>query len=115
LSAVASKELYFLLDRAGALIAYQEKGASWAGVLAFSSEAKAQEFRRTSNLEVAETAAIASDDRDAVAHLIAAVKPRAIRNLLLDLDYRTGLCTEVDFEGDRLGAVRERRFTPPHD
>ncbi len=114
MSAIAGKELFFLLDRAGALIVYQEKGASWAGLLAFSSEAKAEEFRRASNLDVAEVAAIVADDRDAVARLIAAVKPRAVRNLLLDLDYRTGHCTEVAFEGDRLGASRERQFTPAH-
>ncbi len=112
MSAIACKELHFLLDRAGALVVYQEKGTSWAGVLAFSSEAKAEEFRRASNVDVAEVAAIAVDDRDAIAHLVAAVKPRAIRSLLFDLDYRTGLCTEIDFEGDRLGAARERQFTP---
>jgi hypothetical protein len=115
LSALSCNELYFLLDREGALIAYQETGASWAGVLAFSSDAKAREFVRASNLEVAEVAAIAADDRDAIARLVSAVKPRAIRNLLLDLDYGSGLCTEVDFEGDRLGATRQRQFTKRRD
>jgi hypothetical protein len=106
-------ELHFLLDRAGALIVFQEKDASWAGVLAFSSEARAREFLRQSNLEAEEIAAIASGDRAGIAQLIMLVKPRAVRNLLLDLDYATGKCIRVEFEGDALGAAVEHQFSAP--
>jgi hypothetical protein len=112
-SSAIPKELHLLLDSAGALIVFQEKGATWAGVLAFSSEDKAREFCRTSNLDAAEVAAIATDDTQAVAILIASIKRRAIRNLLLDLDYKTGACTQIDFEGDSFGAIAPRQFTPP--
>jgi hypothetical protein len=108
------KELHLLLDSAGAVIVFQEKGATWAGVLAFSSEEKAREFCRTSNLDAAEVAAISADDTQAVATLIASIKRRAIRNVLLDLDYKTGACTQIDFEGDAFGAIAPRQFTPPH-
>ncbi|HXN13048.1 MAG TPA: hypothetical protein VN865_08090 [Candidatus Acidoferrales bacterium] len=106
-------EIHLLLDSAGALIVFQEKGATWAGVLAFSSEDNAREFCRISNLDAAEVAALSTDDQPAVASLIASIKRRAIRNLLLDLDYRTGACTQIDFEGDSFGAVAPRQFTPP--
>jgi len=106
------KELHLLLDSAGALIVFQEKGASWAGVLAFSSEDKAREFCRTSNLDAAEVAAISADDTQAVVTLIASIKRRAIRNVLLDLDYKTGACTQIDFEGDAFGTAAPRQFTP---
>jgi hypothetical protein len=112
-SATQCKELNFLLDDAGALIAYQEKGASWAGVLAFSTEERAREFCRQSHVDASEVAAIATDDREAVARLITDVKRRAIRNLLLDLDYRTGKCTRIEFDGDGLGAAAEHQFAPP--
>jgi hypothetical protein len=105
------KELHLLLDSAGALIVFQEKGATWAGVLAFSSEDKAREFCRTSNLDAAEVAAISADDTQAVATLIASIKRRAIRNVLLDLDYKTGACTQIDFEGDSFGNAVPRQFT----
>jgi hypothetical protein len=107
-------EIHLLLDSAGALIVFQEKGASWAGVLAFSSEDKAREFCRVSNLDAAEVAAISTADPDAVATLIASIKRRAIRNLLLDLDYKTGACTQIDFDGDSFGAAVPRQFTPPN-
>ncbi len=106
-------EFHLLLDSAGALIVFQEKGASWAGLLAFSSEDKAREFCRVSNLDAAEVAAVATDDPQAVAGLIASIKRRAIRNLLLDLDYKTGACTQIDFEGDALGNATLRQFSPP--
>jgi hypothetical protein len=106
-------EIHLLLDSAGALIVFQEKGAAWAGVLAFSSEHKAREFCRVSNLDAAEVAAISTADPDAVATLIASIKRRAIRNLLLDLDYTTGACTQIDFDGDSLGAAVPRQFAPP--
>jgi hypothetical protein len=105
-------EIHLLLDSAGGLIVFQEKGAAWAGVLAFSSEDKAREFCRVSNLDADEVAAISTADRDAVATLIASIKRRAIRNLLLDLDYKTGACTQIDFDGDSFGAPVPRQFTP---
>ncbi|MGA9721061.1 MAG: hypothetical protein WBQ86_01280 [Candidatus Binatus sp.] len=113
MSASPPKELHLLLDSAGALIVFQEKGATWAGVVAFSSEDKAREFCRVSNLDAAEVAAISTGDPEAVAGLIASIKRRAIRNLLLDLDYKTGACTQIDFEGDSFGDAVARQFTPP--
>lgn len=107
-------ELHFLLDREGAIIAYQEKDQSWAGALTFSSEERARKFAELSRLDAAEIAAIAIDDHASVAALIVAVKRRPIRYLLLDLDYHTGKCRQVDFDGDSLGAVREREFTAAH-
>jgi hypothetical protein len=113
LSAQLPDELHFLLDSAGALIVFQEKEASWAGVLAFSSEERAREFLRTSNLEAAEIAAIASGDRAGIAQLVAMVKRRAIRNLLLDLDYTSGKCLRIEFAGDALGPAIEHQFSAP--
>ena len=113
MSSSLPNEIHLLLDSAGALIVFQEKGAAWAGVLAFSSEDKAREFCRVSNLDAAEVAALSTSDRDAVATLIASIKRRAIRNLLLDLDYKTGACTQIDFDGDSLGPATPRQFTPP--
>ena len=107
------KEIHLLLDSSGALIVFQEKGASWAGVLVFSSEDRAREFCRASKLDAAEVAALSTADPDSVAGLIASIKRRAIRNLLLDLDYKTGACTQIDFEGDAFGTVAPRQFTPP--
>ncbi|MGB3551751.1 MAG: hypothetical protein WA993_13745 [Candidatus Binatus sp.] len=113
MSSSIPKEIHLLLDSAGALIVFQEKGAPWAGVLAFSSEDLAREFCRISNLDAAEVAAISTGDPQAVAGLITSIKRRAIRNLLLDLDYKTGACTQIDFVGDSLGTATPRQFTPP--
>jgi hypothetical protein len=107
-------ELYFLLDSDGAIIAYQETDQSWAGALAFSSEELAHKFIETSRLEVAEVAAVATDDAEGVGTLIAAMKRRPIRHILLDLDYQTGQCRQVDFEGAGFGAIKERQFVAPH-
>ncbi|MGH8013164.1 MAG: hypothetical protein ACREQ4_11750 [Candidatus Binataceae bacterium] len=104
------KELFFLLDRAGAVIAFQEKNSSWAGALAFSDEAHARALIDASHLEVAEIAALALDE-ESVASLVAALKQRPIRCILLDLDYHSGMCRQIEFEGNRLGAVRERQFS----
>jgi hypothetical protein len=112
-SAALPKELHLLLDSAGALIVFQEKGATWAGVVAFSSEDQARDFCRVSNIDAAEVAAISTGDTEAVAGLIASIKRRAIRNLLLDLDYKTGACTQIDFDGDSFGNAVPRQFTPP--
>jgi len=106
------KEFHFLLDSSGALIVFQETGSSWANVLAFSTENRAREFIRQSKLEVAEIAAIAASDRDEMAKLIRSVKPRAVRNLLLDLDYASGDCLAVEFEGEALGIARDYRLSP---
>jgi hypothetical protein len=106
------KEFHFLLDSTGALIVFQETGSSWANVLAFSTENRAREFIRQSKLEVAEIAAIAASNGGEMAKLIRSVKPRAVRNLLLDLDYASGDCLAVEFEGDALGIARDYRLSP---
>lgn len=105
-------ELFFLLDARGAVIVFQENETAWAGLLAFSSEDKAREFAAASRLEVADLAALDRSDRQSLAALIDSVKRRAVRNLLLDLDYRSGKCTVVEFEGGALGAGREWVFAP---
>ena len=105
-------ELYFLLDGAGSLVVYQEKDTSWLGVLGFSSEAKARAFVDASKLDVSEVVAIAASDTESIAGLIAQVKKLLVRNLLLDLDYASGECTIVEFEGDGLGPARPWRFEP---
>jgi len=112
--ALALKELHFLLDAGGALMAFQEKDQSWAGALVFSSEELARKFVELSHLEVAEIAALATDDRESIAELIAAMKRRPIRYALLDLDYHSGLCTQIDFEGDAFGKATERQFVAAH-
>jgi len=106
------KELHFLLDSTGALIVFEEKDTAWAGVLAFSSEESARDFCRISKLEVAEVASIETADRGSIAALIREVKRRAVRYILLDLDYRSGRCVQIDFEGDALGSSREKQFSP---
>ena len=108
------RELYFLLDSDGAIIAYQEKEHSWAGALAFSNEELARNFLQTSHLDAAEIVAVETEDRANLRTLVTTLKRRPIRYLLLDLDYRTGACQQVDFDGDELGAVRERQFVIPH-
>jgi hypothetical protein len=112
LNAAGARELHLLLDGEGALIVFQEKGSSWAGVLAFTSEDQARDFLAASHLEVSEIASIDGGDAENVAALVANLKRRAVRYLLLDLDYRTGHCIQVEFEGDRLGLERERQLSP---
>jgi hypothetical protein len=113
-SEIAYQELYFLLDASGAVIAYQEKEQSWAGALAFSSEELARNFLQASHLEVAEIVAIDMEDHANLGALIATLKRRPIRYLLVNLDYRTGACRQVDFEGEGLGVIRERQFVATH-
>src|SRR5215472_13713920 len=108
-------ELFFLLDRDGAIIAYQELEQPWAGALAFSSEELARNFLRVSHVEAAEIVSIGAKDHPDLRALIAALKRRPIRYLLLDLDYRTGSCRQVEFEGDGLGSTRERQFVNPRE
>jgi len=114
MSGLDYNELHFLLDADGAIIAFQEKEQSWAGALAFSREENARRFVESSHLEAAEIAAVALSDRANVAGLIAALKRRPIRYVLLDLDYHSGKCLQVDFEGDGFGPAQERQFTAEH-
>ena len=107
-------EIHFLLDGGGSLVVYQEKDTSWLGVLAFSSETNARAFVEASKLDVSDVVAIAAYDAQSIAGLIAQVKKRLVRNLLLDLDYVSGECTIVEFEGDGLGPTRSWRFEPRH-
>lgn len=112
MSEPAFPQLYLLLKHDGGLVAFQESEAPWAGVLGFTSEQRAREFCRLSGLERCEIAAIDTGDHSSVSALIAQVKTRAIRYLLLDLDYHDSRCTQVEFEGDRFGASHERHFKP---
>jgi hypothetical protein len=114
MNALGCQELHFLLDSGGAIIAYQEKDKSWAGALAFSSEQLARKFIELSRLDVAEVAAVATEDSQSLSALVAALKKRPIRYLLLDLDYHSGACRQVEFEGEHLGAVSERQFVAEH-
>jgi hypothetical protein len=107
-------EIHFLLDGGGSLVVYQEKDTSWLGVLAFSSEAKARAFVGASKLEVSDIVAIEASDAASIAGLIAQVKKRMVRNLLLDLDYASGECLIIEFEGDHFGPTRSWRFEPRH-
>ncbi|HYA35185.1 MAG TPA: hypothetical protein VEF03_06170 [Candidatus Binataceae bacterium] len=110
--AADTSELYFLVDSKGALIAYQQNETSWAGILGFSSEERAREFVKTSGVATRDIASISALDEASIAALIDSVKKRAIRNLILDLDYRTGSCKMIEFEGARLGAARDYQFEP---
>ena len=114
MSAVVAKELHFLLDPDGALVAFQEKSASWMSLLAFSTVDIAQDLIADSGLKASEIVSIASGDADSIARLIRTVKQRAIRNLLLDLDYKTGRCLRVEFVGERLGDATEHQFLSDH-
>ncbi len=114
MSGLALKELHFLLDADGALIAFQEKEQSWAGALVFSSEELARRFIDLSRLDVTEIASLATKDSESIAALISAMKRRPIRYALLDLDYDTGACKQIDFEGETFGVATERQFVAAH-
>ena len=105
-------EIHFLLDGGGSIVVYQEKDTSWLGVLAFSSEAKARAFVEARKLDVSDIVAIDACDAASIAGMITQVKKRMVRNLLLDLDYASGECTIVEFEGDRFAHTRSWRFEP---
>jgi hypothetical protein len=105
-------DLHFVLDRDGALVAYRENIAPWAGVVAFTSEAAARKFCRDSAGQDWEIAAVASGDEDSLTAIIKQMKSRGIRYLLLDLDYRRGDCTRYEFEGDWLGSSKPHQFRP---
>ena len=104
--------LHFLLNADGSLIVFQETGASWAGALAFSTAELARSFAAASRLEVAEIATLETADEAALGELIRALKKRPVRCLLLDLDYKSGECQLIEFEGEHLGPRRPHRFTP---
>ena len=104
--------LHFLLNADGSLIVFPETGASWAGALAFSTAELARSFAAASRLEVAEIATLETADEAALGELIRALKKRPVRCLLLDLDYRSGECQRIEFEGDRLGLCQPYRFAP---
>ncbi len=105
-------ELCFLADEAGALIAYQETGASWTSLLAFSDEEKALEFRRRGGLVNCAVVAIDLADEASVRALITQVKRRAVRSLLLDLNFDSGHCQEVELIGQAFANPTERRLAP---
>ena len=63
---------------------------------------------------IAEIASLATADRESIAALITAMKRRPIRYALLDLDYHTGSCKQVDFDGDTFGIATERQFVAAH-
>ena len=112
MNADGPRELHLLLDREGSLIVFQERGSSWAGVLAFTSEEKARDFLGASRLDAGEIVSIDCADAENVAALVASVKRRAVRYLLLDLEYRTGRCIQVEFEGDKFGLEHARQLSP---
>jgi hypothetical protein len=111
-SAFEYSELCFLADESGSLIGYQETGASWTSLLAFSSEQKALQFRRDSGLSKCAVLALDLSDTSNLQALIAQVKRRAVRSLLLDLDFHSGRCSEVGFIGKSLTAPIDRQLTP---
>jgi hypothetical protein len=112
LNPLGCDEIHLLLDSRGALVAYQETDTAWAGLLAFSSEELARRFCRDSALEAAELVAISVKDEASVAAMLKELKRRAVRFMLLDLDYRSGKCVRVEFEGAGFGATREYQFEP---
>ena len=105
-------DLHFVLDRDGALVAYREKLAPWAGVVAFTSEEAAARFCRDSACQGCEIVAVAAGDEASLRAIINQVKGNGIRYLLLDLDYRRGGCTRYDFEGDWFGPSKPHQFRP---
>lgn len=107
-------DLFFLLDRNHALVAFRENVAPWAAVVAFSSEQEAARFCRDSGCE-AEIVAVAAADEASLRSMISEMKRGGIRYLLLDLDYRRGGCTRYEFEGDWFGPSAPHQFRPaPH-
>ena len=107
-------DLYFLLDRNGALVAYREHVAPWAAVVAFSSEQAAARFCRDSGGEGCDIVTVAAGDEASLRSIIKQVKGSGIRYLLLDLDYRRGDCTRYEFEGEWLGPSKPHQFRPAH-
>ncbi len=105
-------QLYFLLDRSGGLIVYQEKAGAWAGALGFSDEQSLEAFLRASALEAAEVVSLDLCAEDTRAALVRELKRRLVRNLLVDLDYATGRCLRVEFDGEELGPALAHQFVP---
>jgi hypothetical protein len=105
-------DLYFLLDRNGALVAFREHAEPWAAVVAFSNEQAAVRFYRDSGGEGCDIVTVAAGDEASLRSIIKQVKGGGIRYLLLDLDYRRGECTRYEFEGDWLGPSKPHQFRP---
>ena len=105
-------ELHFLLRPDGSLVAYQEEASSWAAVVAFSSIDLAATFCRDSGINDAQIAAIDPDDSQSIAALVGQIKKRAIRFILLDLNYRSGRGVRIQLEADHLGAHSDYQVTP---
>lgn len=103
-------QLHLVLDRDGAVMAFRESLMPWAGMVAFTSEAGALKFCRDSGIAGAQVAAVDMSDEASLRALIAQVKPKGIRHLLLDLDYKDGSCVQYEFEADWFGASRPHRF-----
>lgn len=112
MSEALPSEIFVLLDSRGALIVFEEKAASWVGVLAFSNQDNAIAFIKASRLDAHEIAAIDTADADSIAALIASVKRRSARHLILDLDFATGGHIQVEFEGNTFGESRARQMEP---
>jgi hypothetical protein len=109
-TAVPWSRLYFISDSGSGLIAFQETRSAWAGVLAFSDQSRAEKFRSERALKETEIVGIDTSDTDSIAALIAKVKKRSVRCLMIDLDYKTGCYSQVEFVGDRLGDVSQRQL-----
>lgn len=112
MSGLGCHTLYFVLDRNGAVVAYREHLAAWAGMVAFSTLAAAEAFIAASACQGCEVVELAMADNESLAALVQEVKPRGIRHLLLDLDYTRGECVQFDFVGQALGEGRPHRFSP---
>lgn len=105
-------QLHLILDRNGAVIAFRENLMPWAGMVAFGSEAAALKFCRDSGATEVQVAAVDMSDEASVRALINQVKPKGIRYLLFDLDYKDGSCVQYEFDGDWFGPSRPYRFQP---
>ena len=110
MTAVSWPRLYFISDSSSGLVAFQETRSAWAGVLAFSDVARAEQFRSERALKETEIVGIETSDTGSIAALIAKVKKRSVRCLMVDLDYKTGRYSQIEFVGDRLGDVSERQL-----
>jgi hypothetical protein len=111
-AAFDSDELCFLADESGALVAYQETGASWISLLAFTTEKKALQFRQDSGLSRCAIVGLDLADTSSMQALIAQAKRQTVRSLLVDLDFHTGRCREVGFVGLSLATPTERQLAP---
>ncbi|GEM_PF-442071 len=104
------QELLFLSDPTGELVAFQETGSSWTNVLAFSSEDKAEAFRRASGLSNCQIVALQLVDAESLRNLVRELKRKMVRSLFVDLDFHTGECLDVWLVGEGLGEARKRQL-----